>query len=195
MTVSQRPGGVLLPSGIATSRLRPECVRRTRMNTGTPAASTGSHGPASPIAGHADWPVSVATLSARQQVRRLDKLRLLAAIAAPGLIGQQAAGAQNGHCVEHMQAARGPRNCQHRLEQGEREKGQRPPPWAGPSPLPSPPVFDSYATVVLPYGGEAQDQPDRAVLGLLREQSARQPWWLGYLDTGADDIYPTPGRT
>ena len=51
-----------------------------------------------------------------------------------------------------------------------------------------PPVFDAYATVVLPYGGEGQDKHDRAVLGLLREQSASQPWWLGYLDTGADDI-------
>jgi len=26
------------------------------------------------------------------------------------------------------------------------------------------------------------------VLGLLGEQAANQPWWLGYLDTGADDI-------
>jgi hypothetical protein len=51
-----------------------------------------------------------------------------------------------------------------------------------------PPVFDAYATVVLPEGGNGQDQHDRAVLGLLREQSAGQPWWLGYLDTGADDV-------
>lgn len=50
-----------------------------------------------------------------------------------------------------------------------------------------PPVFEAYATVVLPYG-EEQDNYDRAVLALLTEQSARQPWWLGYLDTGADDI-------
>jgi hypothetical protein len=51
-----------------------------------------------------------------------------------------------------------------------------------------PPVFEAYATVVLPHGGEGQDQHDRAVLALLSEQSAGQPWWLGYLDTGADDI-------
>src|SRR5215470_5565855 len=51
-----------------------------------------------------------------------------------------------------------------------------------------PPVFEAYATVVLPSGGEGQDQHDRAVLALLSEQSAGQPWWLGYLDTGADDI-------
>jgi hypothetical protein len=51
-----------------------------------------------------------------------------------------------------------------------------------------PPVFEAYATVVLPYGGERQDEHDRAVLALLSEQSPGQPWWLGYLDTGADDI-------
>jgi hypothetical protein len=51
-----------------------------------------------------------------------------------------------------------------------------------------PPVFAAYATVILPAYGAEQDEHDRAVLGLLREQSAAQPWWLGYLDTGADDI-------
>ena len=51
-----------------------------------------------------------------------------------------------------------------------------------------PPVFEAYATVELPYGGEEQDKHDRAVLALLSEHSAGQPWWLGYLDTGADDI-------
>lgn len=51
-----------------------------------------------------------------------------------------------------------------------------------------PAVFEAYATVELPVGGEGQDGHDRAVLALLSEQSAGQPWWLGYLDTGADDI-------
>ncbi len=51
-----------------------------------------------------------------------------------------------------------------------------------------PPVFEAYATVVLPYGGEGQEKHDRALLALLTEQWAGQPWWLGYLDTGADDI-------
>src|SRR6266566_4033632 len=51
-----------------------------------------------------------------------------------------------------------------------------------------PPVFEAYATVVLPRGGEGQDQHDEAVLALLSEQPAGQLWWLGYLDTGADDI-------
>jgi hypothetical protein len=51
-----------------------------------------------------------------------------------------------------------------------------------------PPIFEAYATVVLPYRGEGQDERDRAVLAPLRGQSAGQPWWLGYLDTGADDV-------
>jgi hypothetical protein len=51
-----------------------------------------------------------------------------------------------------------------------------------------PPVFEAYATVVLPPWGEGQNQHHRAMLAPLREQSADQPWWLGYLYTGADDI-------
>src|SRR5258706_10664520 len=51
-----------------------------------------------------------------------------------------------------------------------------------------PPVFEAYATLVLPPAGQGHCEHDRAVLALLREQSAGQPWWLGYLDTGADDI-------
>jgi len=51
-----------------------------------------------------------------------------------------------------------------------------------------PPVFEAYATVDLPYGADGQDKHDRAVLALLSQQSAGERWWLGYLDTGADDI-------
>jgi hypothetical protein len=51
-----------------------------------------------------------------------------------------------------------------------------------------PPIFDAYATIVLPGHNGDQEEYDRAVLALLSEQSAGQPWWLGYLDTGADDI-------
>lgn len=51
-----------------------------------------------------------------------------------------------------------------------------------------PPVFEAYATVVLPYDDEAQEKHDHAELGLLKEHSPSQPWWLGYLDTGADDV-------
>jgi hypothetical protein len=51
-----------------------------------------------------------------------------------------------------------------------------------------PPVFEAYATVVLAFADRGQDKHDRAVLALLSEQSPGQRWWLGYLDTGADDI-------
>ncbi len=51
-----------------------------------------------------------------------------------------------------------------------------------------PPVFDAYATVVLPDGDDERNQRDLAVLALLSEHSPGQPWWLGYLDTGVDDV-------
>ena len=51
-----------------------------------------------------------------------------------------------------------------------------------------PPVFEAFATVVLPDTTEAWDRHDKAILALLGEQSKDQPWWLGYLDTGANDI-------
>lgn len=51
-----------------------------------------------------------------------------------------------------------------------------------------PPIFDAYATIVVPEQPENQPEHSRAVLGLLAAQSAGQPWWLGYLDTGADDV-------
>jgi len=50
-----------------------------------------------------------------------------------------------------------------------------------------PPVFEAYATVVVAYG-EERVKHDRAVLGLMADQSPDQRWWLGYLDTGVDDI-------
>jgi hypothetical protein len=51
-----------------------------------------------------------------------------------------------------------------------------------------PPIFEAYATIVLPDSDEGRERHDRAVLALLTEQSTSQRWWLGYLDTGADDI-------
>jgi hypothetical protein len=50
-----------------------------------------------------------------------------------------------------------------------------------------PPVFEAYATVVVEYE-EQRVRHDRAVLALLAGQSPGQRWWLGYLDTGVDDI-------
>jgi hypothetical protein len=52
-----------------------------------------------------------------------------------------------------------------------------------------PPVFDDYATIVLPHNVEqGQPQHDEAVIGVLAEYSREQPWWLGYLDRGSSDI-------
>lgn len=51
-----------------------------------------------------------------------------------------------------------------------------------------PPTFDAYATIILPFGGEGQERRDEAVLSVLREHSTGGSWWLGYLDTGADDV-------
>jgi hypothetical protein len=51
-----------------------------------------------------------------------------------------------------------------------------------------PPIFEAYATVLVPYGDEESDGHARVLLALLRNQSPDQPWWLGYLDTGVDDI-------
>jgi hypothetical protein len=51
-----------------------------------------------------------------------------------------------------------------------------------------PPVFEAYATVLLPEAAEEQEVRDHAFLAMLSEHSPDQPWLLGYLDTGADDI-------
>ncbi|QLL09985.1 hypothetical protein H0P51_04285 [Mycobacterium vicinigordonae] len=51
-----------------------------------------------------------------------------------------------------------------------------------------PPLYDSYATVVLPDFGAALQRHEQALIELLVRQSAGQPWWLGYLDTGCADI-------
>ena len=52
-----------------------------------------------------------------------------------------------------------------------------------------PAVFEAYATVELPENWEeAQAGHDAAVVEVLRERSRWQPWWLGYLDTRADDV-------
>jgi hypothetical protein len=53
-----------------------------------------------------------------------------------------------------------------------------------------PPISDAYATVDLVdhWDEHEQQRYDRAVIALLSEHADGQPWWLGYLDTGADDI-------
>ena len=51
-----------------------------------------------------------------------------------------------------------------------------------------PPIFEAYATVVVPEDDGDRDEHDRALLTLLSEYTADQPWWLGYLDTGSADV-------
>lgn len=51
-----------------------------------------------------------------------------------------------------------------------------------------PPVFSAYATVVVPDGAEERAAHARALLAVLSDQSAGEPWWLGYLETGAADV-------
>ncbi len=57
-----------------------------------------------------------------------------------------------------------------------------------------PPVFADYATLEhpgklgVPRDLSDEGRQDRALLALLQAQTPPQPWWLGYLDTGASDI-------
>ncbi|MCK2218589.1 hypothetical protein MF672_033050 [Actinomadura sp. ATCC 31491] len=50
-----------------------------------------------------------------------------------------------------------------------------------------PPLFDAYATFHPPRGVEVEDH-ERAVVARLAARTPDQPWWLGYLDTGAHDV-------
>lgn len=59
-----------------------------------------------------------------------------------------------------------------------------------------PPVFAAYATLVFPLGLEssrdemrpAEDRFDDALLRVLCAYTDPQPWWLGFLDTGASAV-------
>ena len=51
-----------------------------------------------------------------------------------------------------------------------------------------PPVFAAYATVVEPELDVEAARCLRLMLEVLRDESHDQRWWLGYLDTGADDV-------
>lgn len=51
-----------------------------------------------------------------------------------------------------------------------------------------PPLFDAYATVDTPDGDLAKTAADRALVTLLRAHTPQQPWWLGYLETGAANV-------
>lgn len=51
-----------------------------------------------------------------------------------------------------------------------------------------PAVFDGYATILLPEDPADQTRHDVALMSVLRAHATDQRWWLGYLDTGADDV-------
>lgn len=59
-----------------------------------------------------------------------------------------------------------------------------------------PSIFAAYATLAFPFGLEldrddlrpAEDRFDDAVLSVLSAHTKRQPWWLGFLETGASDV-------
>jgi hypothetical protein len=59
-----------------------------------------------------------------------------------------------------------------------------------------PPVFAAYATLAFPLDLErsseqmrpVEDRFDDALLRVLSAYTERQPWWLGFLDTGASDV-------
>jgi hypothetical protein len=59
-----------------------------------------------------------------------------------------------------------------------------------------PPIFAGYATLTFPLDPEsdhdalraAEDRFDDALLRVLAAHMEAQPWWLGFLDTGASDV-------
>lgn|SRR5664280_615409 len=58
-----------------------------------------------------------------------------------------------------------------------------------------PAIFDSYLTIVVPEAVEQRTEHERVILGLLCEQAGNQPWWLGYLETGGDEVvFPAAPR-
>src|SRR6266699_4832991 len=51
-----------------------------------------------------------------------------------------------------------------------------------------PPVFEAYATILIPENDAERIEQERAALSLLTARSGDQRWWLGYLDTGTEDL-------
>lgn len=54
-----------------------------------------------------------------------------------------------------------------------------------------PPTFAAYCTLAVPPHEDTDGvlaAHERALLELLDAHTAKQPWWLGYLDTGASDV-------
>jgi hypothetical protein len=54
-----------------------------------------------------------------------------------------------------------------------------------------PATFEAYVSIALCKGvvdNRTPTDPDSAVLDVLRAHTNPQPWWLGYLETGASDV-------
>lgn len=49
-------------------------------------------------------------------------------------------------------------------------------------------VFDAYATLYPPHDTTPEHAHEQAIVDALATHTPPQPWWLGYLDTGAHDI-------
>lgn len=59
-----------------------------------------------------------------------------------------------------------------------------------------PPVFARYATIVIPDDDAERTRADAALVEVLSAHTPAQPWWLGYLDTGASDVVkPAAAKT
>jgi hypothetical protein len=50
-----------------------------------------------------------------------------------------------------------------------------------------PPRFEAYATFYPPEGADIRLH-EHTIVDILKTHTTPQPWWLGYLDTGAHDI-------
>ncbi len=51
-----------------------------------------------------------------------------------------------------------------------------------------PPIFERYATVLIPEEFGAKTRADAALVEVLHLHTPQQPWWFGYLDTGVADV-------
>ncbi len=61
-----------------------------------------------------------------------------------------------------------------------------------------PPIYAAYCKVEIPRWSKASELVDheQSVMSLLTKATEEQPWWLGYLDTGAHDVvFPFAPRT
>ena len=53
-----------------------------------------------------------------------------------------------------------------------------------------PASYARYATIVVPHDDLAKTRADAALVEVLQSHTPAQPWWLGYLQTGAGDDMP-----